>query len=313
MAEYSGFFPDVDGDREYNTDFLAQWIASIIGNGVYNGTLAVTAGDHMQVVIPAGKAWINGYHYRNDGNLPLAIANADGILNRKDTVVLRWDVNERSITAQVLTGTPESSPAAPGIIRTAEQYDLKLAEISIPAGTTTVTQALITDTRLNNSVCGIVTGAVDQVDTTTLYNQIAADLAHFRSVNEADFTAWIDGLKEILDDETAGNLLNMIQAHINDHDAHFFEDDKDKLNSAVQSATVGGVPVTKDGPPGYQNLEFPAYPVIPGSLPANGGTATYATYSTHAVGAGGAALRNITMSTAGPSGGQDGDVWHQYS
>nr|DAQ35612.1 MAG TPA: Receptor Binding Protein [Caudoviricetes sp.] len=309
MAEYSGFFPDVDGDREYNTDFLAQWIASIIGNGVYNGTLAVTAGDHMQAVLPAGKAWINGYHYRNDGNLPLAIANADGILNRKDTVVLRWDVNERSITAQVLTGTPASSPTAPGIIRTSEQYDLKLAEISIPAGTTAITGALITDTRLDNSVCGIVHGVVSQVDTTTLYNQIQADLQHFQMVYEADFTAWVTWLKEILDSEAAGNLLNVIQTHEADAVAHVTQADHDKISGAVQSATLGGAAVPKS----ETTLQLPAYPVIPSSLPANGGTADYAHYSSHAVGSGGAALRNITMSTAGPSGGQDGDVWHQYS
>lgn len=210
MAEQSGFFADVGGDRTYTDTFLAQWIASFISNGVYNGELGVTAGDHMQVIIPTGRGWINGYYYRNDGDLVLPIANADGVLNRKDIVVLRWDVNARSITAQVVKGTPASNPVAPAIVRGAEQYDLKLAEISIPAGTTAITQDLITDTRLDNAVCGIVHGVVQQVDTTTFYNQIAADLQHFREVNEADFTTWVNGLKEVLNSDTAGNLLNMI-------------------------------------------------------------------------------------------------------
>lgn len=231
MAEYSGFFRSVSGDRKYTTDFLAQWIASIISNGVYDGNLAVSPGDHMQVLIPAGKAWINGYYYRNDGSLALAVANADGVLNRKDTVVLRWDVNTRDITAQVLQGTPASNPIAPAIVRGAEQYDLKIAEISIPAGTTAITGALITDTRLDNSVCGIVHGVVQQVNTTTLYNQIAADLAQFKSQNEADFTswsteqkadfnAWLDGIKDALDGDTAGNLLNLINGLQSDLTAH---------------------------------------------------------------------------------------------
>lgn len=171
MAENSGFFASVGGDRQYTTDFLAHWIASIIGNGVYNGELAVTAGDGMTVTLPAGRAWINGYYYRNDGDMTLTIDNADGVLNRVDIVVLRWDVNARSITAQVIKGTPASTAAAPAITRTTEQYDLKLAEISIPAGTTAITQSLITDTRLDNDVCGVVTGVIDQVDTTTLFNQ----------------------------------------------------------------------------------------------------------------------------------------------
>jgi len=221
MAENSGFFASVGGDRKYNMDFLARWIASIIGNGVYDGELAVTAGDGMAVTLPAGRAWINGYHYRNDGPLTLPVDNADGVLNRKDIVVLRWDVNARSITAQVLKGTPASSPIAPQITRSAEQYDLKLAEISIPAGTTAITQSLITDTRLDNDVCGIVTGAVKQVDTTVLYKQIQTDLANFKSGSEADFASWstqqkssfqtwFNGIKGILGTDEAGNLLALI-------------------------------------------------------------------------------------------------------
>ena len=168
----------------------------------------------MAVTLPAGRAWINGYHYRNDGPLTLPVDNADGVLHRKDTVILRWDVNVRSITAQVLKGTPASSPIAPMITRSAEQYDLKIAEISIPAGTTAISQSLITDTRLDNAVCGIVTGVVQQVDTTTLYNQIQDDLTRFRTSNEADFNAWVQSIKGILGEDEAGNLLNLIRQKI---------------------------------------------------------------------------------------------------
>ena len=72
----------------------------------------------MTVKIPAGRAWINGYYYHNDSELTLTIDNADGVLNRIDVVVLRWDVNARSITAQVIKGTPASNAMAPAITRT---------------------------------------------------------------------------------------------------------------------------------------------------------------------------------------------------
>ncbi len=258
MAERSGFFPDVSGDRSYTSDWLAKYIASFIGNGVYDGELAVTAGDGMAVTLPAGRAWINGYHYRNDGPLALPVDNADGVLNRKDIVVLRWDVNARSITAQVLTGTFSSSPIAPAIVRSAEQYDLKLAEISIPAGTTAITQSLITDTRLDNSVCGIVTGVVKQVDTTTLYQQIQDDLTRFRTTNEADFTgwsaeqraafdAWLQTMKDIPPDDAAAYLQNQINA-IN----------TDKLDAAEKGQPSGICPLGTDGlvPKQYLNLNF---------------------------------------------------------
>lgn len=224
MAEHSYFWPDVNGDREYTDDDLAEYSGGFATHGVFDGNLAVSAGTNMSIVIPSGRAYVGPAwkvrKYYNDNLLTLAIANADGVLNRKDTVVLRSDINERGTHAVVLTGTPASNPIAPAIIRTAEQYDLKIAEISIPAGTTAITQALITDTRLDSTVCGIVTGVFQQVDTTTFYNQIQADLASFKSVNEADFTAWVNSLKDVLDADTAGNLLNLINNHKTDYPSH---------------------------------------------------------------------------------------------
>lgn len=259
MAETSGFFRSVSGDRKYTTDWLAKWVSSFISNGVYDGELAVTAGDGMTVTLPAGKAWINGYYYRNDAPITLPITNADGVLHRKDTIVLRWDVNERSITAQVIKGTFASSPTAPAITRSAEQYDLKLAEISIPAGTTAITQALITDTRLDTAVCGIVTGVIDQVDTTTFYNQIAADMAQFKSTQQADFEIWFNGIKGILGEDEAGNLLNMINGVSDDLGQHK-SDTSAHISTALhtRTGTVNNLAV----PDGAKNLTFLAAATI---------------------------------------------------
>ncbi|MBE6830901.1 MAG: hypothetical protein E7519_11910 [Ruminococcaceae bacterium] len=257
MAENSGFFRSINGDRKYSVSFLAKWAGCFVSNGVYNGELAVTAGENMQVVVPAGRAWLgpNGerYKYENDSDKALPIANADGVLARKDTVVLRWDVNERSITAQVLTGEFSSNPVAPAISRTAEQYDLKLAEIYIAPGATAITQAVITDTRLDSAVCGIVTSIVTQVDTSTFYNQIQSDLSQFKAKNQAEFTTWFQSIRDVLDESAAGNLLNMVQTHEADTVAHVTQEDHDKISGAVQSATLGGAAVTKSG----TELQFP--------------------------------------------------------
>lgn len=282
MAESSGFFPNVSGDREYTMDFLAKWIASIISNGVYNGELAVAPGDHMQVILPAGRAWINGYYYRNDGPMVLPIANADGILHRKDTIVLRWDINERSITAQVLQGALASSSAAPAITRTVEQYDLKLAEISVPAGTTAITGALITDTRLDNSVCGIVHGVVQQVDTTTLYNQIQSDLAEFKGANEAGFTTWFQGIRDTLGEDAAGNLQNQI----------------DTINAALTGkANAADLP---------DHLPNPSALTVQQGY--GGQTGTYDGSAPVAV-----SVPHVTFNTAAPTGTLgDGELWGVY-
>lgn len=57
-----------------------------------------------------------------------------------------------------------------------------------------------------------------------------------------------------------------INVHGNDAVSHMTQIQKDTLNTAVQSATLGGASVTKSG----NTLQFPAYPTI---LPANGGNA----------------------------------------
>lgn len=97
---------------------------------------------------------------------------------------------------------------------------------------------------------------------------------------------------------------NEIAAHTADAVAHMTQGQKDTLNAAVQSATIGGSAVTKSG----TTLQLPAYPT---QLPANGGTATYANYPTHAIAAADFGLRGNYISSAAPSGGSDGDTWDQ--
>ncbi len=98
-----------------------------------------------------------------------------------------------------------------------------------------------------------------------------------------------------------------ISTHKADTVAHMSQDQKNQLASAIQSATINGAAVPKNG----TALQFPPYPAIPGSLPANGGTASYAHYPSHAVGLADFGLRGNYISSASPSGGNDGDTWDQ--
>ena len=112
----------------------------------------------------------------------------------------------RAIKAYKIAGTPGASAVAPSVVRTEDYYDLCVAIISVNAGITVIPQSLIEDTRLNTSLCGIVTGLVEQVDTTTLYNQIQSDLSQFKTVSQAEFDAWFDDLKGKLGEDPATAL-----------------------------------------------------------------------------------------------------------
>lgn len=174
MAYRSGLFNSVNGDRKYQAAHFAEYFATFIGNGVFpnpsNG-LQVYAKENMTVTIKPGKAWINGYYFVNDSDCDLKIENADGVLKRKDRIVLRFDTSTRLITPQIRKGVFSASPVAPTIQRDGDAYELALATVSIEKGTVTITQASIVDERLDTTVCGIVHGVVDQVDTATLFSQ----------------------------------------------------------------------------------------------------------------------------------------------
>ena len=150
--EKSGFFADIEGDRGYTDDFLAEWVASFIENGVYNTELGVMAAGDMNITVQPGRAWINGRIYILTEALTIPVEVSDGKLNRYTSIVLRADANARKITVQAVDGTYSAQPTAPNITRNSEIYELKLADIYVAAGAISISQAEITDTRLDNEV-----------------------------------------------------------------------------------------------------------------------------------------------------------------
>ncbi|WP_409068838.1 hypothetical protein ACFLKC_13970 [Clostridium caseinilyticum] len=226
--EKSGFFNAMKvgdtWDRVYKAENYAEYFASFIGNGVFpnpSTNLQVIGTDKMQVIVKPGKGWINGYKYENTDDLILPIDVADGVLHRIDKIVLRYDVIEREIRAKIKKGEFASDPKAPQLTRDADMYELGLADIKVNAGSISITQVDITDLRLNKEVCGIVHCVVDQVDTTTIFNQYLEwyknitgkteqDLRNIKKNLEEDFNTWFLRIKETLSGDIAGNLLNLI-------------------------------------------------------------------------------------------------------
>lgn len=203
--ERCGFFDAYLNGEEYDRVYLAAqfaaYFASFIGNGVYaehSNQLQVIAmpTPQMQVCVEKGQGWINGYWYENADTMYLPIEVADGVLNRIDSIVLRLGFAERNMWLMVKKGTPAVNPIAPEVTRTADYYDLQLATISIPASSIRITQAQIQDTRMNQDVCGWVTGVVKQLDTTTLFNQFETYFQEFKENNQADYEEWTETQKQ---------------------------------------------------------------------------------------------------------------------
>lgn len=215
-------------DRLYKADMFASYFSSFIGNGVFpnpSTNLQVVATDNnMTVRVKAGKAFINGYYYNNDDDLILTIDNADGILHRIDSIVIRLDFINREIKAYVKKGTFSNSPNKPELQRDDDRYELCLADIKINAGAIKITQSNINDNRLNSELCGLVTGTVDQVDTTTLYNQLQAHIEE----KSIDMKNWIEEAKEYF-----SNWLSTTQTEYNDNFNSWFDEIKGTLEGDV--------------------------------------------------------------------------------
>lgn len=201
MAQECGFFNaqlvGEEFDRVYLAEQFAAYFASFIGNGVYGKSMQelevmAQTNAEMSIKVGSGQGWINGWWYRNTDEYTLFVDIADGALSRIDIVVLRWGNSERDMWLEVIEGEPSANPVPPALRRDADYYDLQLAKINVPAGAIRITQANIEDTRLDNSVCGLVTGVVDQIDTTDLYNQFEAYFAEFKQIYETDMDNWTE-------------------------------------------------------------------------------------------------------------------------
>lgn len=206
-------FRSVSGDRKYSAEDWAEYFALFLSDGVYYSSankLKVAEYDGMKIKAQKGAGFIGGRMYILDTDKVLTLDTADGVLNRIDRIVLRCDYTNRIMTVTVKKGSYSEKPTAPELTRNADTYELALADVYVAAGTVTITAANITDQRLNTSLCGIVTGLVEQADTTEIFSQFQAYLQEFEQAAQEEFTEWFKYVKDTLSEDAAGNLLKMI-------------------------------------------------------------------------------------------------------
>jgi hypothetical protein len=163
-------------------------------SGVFGASnnAAVAAGGGMNVTVSDGLGWLsniegNGIVWWNDSEatsgakLTLAVDTADGALNRIDRVVVSWSTTNYVArpTIAILKGAISSAAVPPALTNNSTMRQISLARISVPAGATSITAAMITDERMDKSVCGIVTDTVS-VDTSMVNAQVSELIEELR-------------------------------------------------------------------------------------------------------------------------------------
>ena len=191
MAIEGYFFNAIENegtyDRVYNAEDFTSYLNQIVGNGVFpnpSTQLQVRASSGMNVIVGAGSGWINGHKIVNTADLTLTVTASDVLLNRIDIVIFYVDMDAREMGIEVKTGTLAATPVAPALVRTNSRYEMCLAQITVNKQITAITAAMITDTRGNSNLCGYVQGLIQQIDTSTLWEQ-----------QQTQFDDWFDGVQ----------------------------------------------------------------------------------------------------------------------
>lgn len=182
-----------------------------------NASVQALSTPGMAVEVSDGTGWMansgrNGIVWWIDNGsvdgakLQLAVDAADGVLNRVDRVIVEWKTTNYVDYPEVkiLKGAKASTAAAPVLTNNSTIRQISLARISIAAGTTAITASMITDERLDASVCGLVTEKVG-IDTSTMQSQFSTLLQE----TQAQATSVLDSINRELADLEAGTAVEL--------------------------------------------------------------------------------------------------------
>ena len=150
-VEEVGGFPR--GDKAVDAAFFAKMFSCFYKDGIIGeNSFRVTPTSGLSVQVAPGIAWAYGRMAWQQSALTFTLG-----AGKTWTILLRLNTAAGEFTC-VAT---DSSAGLPN--RTESVCDLILAEVTIPAGASSITA--VTDTRADTAKCGVVTSAVDALGT----------------------------------------------------------------------------------------------------------------------------------------------------
>lgn len=245
----------------YNAEDVQRWMAGK-SSGIYGqeGNYQVIHKSGRTITVKAEGmvgGWLSnmGQHgicFWNDLDIDLEVALGDGYNPRIDRVIVSWYVPQQSTLPEVIIrqGTPAAMPVAPALVNDGEYVEICLAEINVPAGMTEVNTGMISDTRLDDDLCGLVAMGIEKIPVDGLTAEYASWLDNIQQIyntwyattkqdynewyngiqqeyetwltqsdqevdsfiegKDAEFDYWFDSIRNMLDDETCGVMANDI-------------------------------------------------------------------------------------------------------
>ena len=219
-----GFFDAVNNDRLYTANQMNLPYKRVIGNGVFAtpaGTpstdLQVSApGGGMSITVQPGEGIFANKWYNNPAVLTITVPPNTGTLQRIDSVIVQVDerVSGRAGNIVYRPGTPGNPPQPPEINTTDGVTEYRLANVSVPAGATAIDASMVNDLR-GSVQCPWVTSLIQQVDTSTLFDQFNAAYTNQFKAYTLDFEqykaqqreAWEEFVKTLTDQLTVSTNI----------------------------------------------------------------------------------------------------------
>lgn len=213
MSISYGFFNSVNGDRVYNANSFNDYFAGLISqNGIFSSyldALEVSVIDLTTINVATGKAMVDGCWFKNDAVFELNLEVPDTLLPRQDSIILRKDFASRTITFEVITGTPASFPIPYQPVRNTSFFELVLARVNIPANASSLNYENIIDTRYEPDLCGLITVLIEQPDLSqvramysSLYMNLLVQMQTWQNEQKEQFNEWFSKLTDTLNVDT---------------------------------------------------------------------------------------------------------------
>ena len=156
-------------------------------SGVYTGDdfgFSLSGADNT-IQVDIGLAWMRLSKFHGTAVALTAKTTVDmGIPDathpRIDALVLRYDANKNGGELVAKPGTASSTPLPPERVETEALYELHLLHVIRQPGATAITDADVTDLRLDETYCGLMADAVTRVDTKAINAQVTALIQQLR-------------------------------------------------------------------------------------------------------------------------------------
>ena len=212
MTVSSGFFNSVNHDRLYDAEQLSSIFDGVIEDGVYQAIgeafkVSVVEDAENVVTVGTGRAWFDHTWTVNDSTYAITLDPPNEALGRIDAIVLDVDRTQavRKNSIEYVRGTYSESPQKPTLIKSDLHNQYPLCYITMSSGSDTVITNSNIEITVGTSACPLVIGVLESFNGDLFIQQI-----------DAEFNEWWDGIKDVLDENTATKLQNQIN-DLNDH------------------------------------------------------------------------------------------------